>query len=345
MLDNLIQIKTFLGKYYTELNYSSIQEKYKDTDLEKFFEQRFYIQNNKMQMVVDPSLSGLIAIVSGNEIYISKGFYDHPNITVTNSLENSFQTGNPGSLYNPEVFSTIAYLACQNHTMFSIVGEVDEPIYVKYKSDYETFYNSIIIFEIADGISVEIVEEIESLCALNSVTNYVLHPGSDVKLSTFYQNHISGISFVFRNIIAQDNSNFTHVLLGKGSSNIIDEIKLYPYKNSSSEFLGVIDSDKRNFHSILYVQPAATNYTVNVDYRDILQGKGNVTFFPAILNEDPTEKSSIVVSNIVLDDLLEENIDTEIKMYTNDIIDRAVLSRTAGVDRFYNNKTKFLKFL
>ena len=174
MSTNLTPIKAFLGKYYSELLYSASQEKYKDTELDKFFEQRFLIQGNKTQMIVDPALKGMTVTISGNEIHISKEMYDHPNILVTNSLEANNQTSNPKSLYNPETFSTVAYLICQNHTMFEIVGDIDEPIYVKYKTDYETFYNSVVVFKINETVSAEIVEEIESHCALNCVTNYIL---------------------------------------------------------------------------------------------------------------------------------------------------------------------------
>src|SRR5271165_5259057 len=219
MSTNLIPIKAFLGKYYSELNYSAIQDKYKNTKLDTFFEQRYYIQNNKVQMIVDPALTGLVVSFCGNEVHISKELYDHPNMVITNSIETTNQTSNPRSLYNAEIFSTLAYLVCQNHTMFQIIGEVDEPIYVKYKTDYESFYNSVAVFEVVSDISIEIVEEIESYSALNSVTNYILHPAANIKLSTFYQNHLSGISFVYRNIIARDKSSFEHILFGKGSSN------------------------------------------------------------------------------------------------------------------------------
>ena len=114
MSSNLIPIKSFLGKYFPELHYSATQEKYKDTNLDTFFEQRFYIQNNKVQMIIDPVLPGLTAIISGNEIHISKEFYDHPNILISNSLENNNQYSTPRSLYNAETFSTLAYLICQN---------------------------------------------------------------------------------------------------------------------------------------------------------------------------------------------------------------------------------------
>lgn len=344
MSDNLIPIKAFLGKYYTELSYSAIQEKYKHTKLDTFFEQRFLIQNNKTQMIVDPQLPGLIAIVSGNEIRVSQELYDHPGILITNSLENSNQNSNPKSLYNPEIFSTLAYLVCQNHTMFQIVGEVDEPIYLKYNSDYETFYNSVVIIEVATGISVEIVEEIESYCALNAVVNYILQPTAKLNLSTFYQNHISALSYFYRNIIAQDDTFFSHLMFGKGSSNIIDENKIHAYHSSKSEFVGVVNSASKNFHSILFVKPESDQYSVNVDYRDIISGKSNVTFYPMILGQEPSELASIVVSNIVLEEIPAEQVDSEIKVYIGDIIEKATLERMVGVKRFYDNKSKFLHF-
>lgn len=344
MSDNLIPIKAFLGKYYSELNYSSIQDKYKNTKLDTFFEQRFFIQNNKAQMIVDPSMNGLVAIISGNEIHISKELYDHSSVIINNSLENKNQNSNPRSLYNPEIFSTIAYLVCQNHTMIQIVGELEEPLYLRYKSDYETFYNSVVVVEIKDNLEVEIVEEIESCSALNAVTNYILQPTAKLNLTTFYQNHVSGISFFYRNIIAQDDSVYNHIVLGKGSSNVIDESKLHAHNQTKSEFLGIVNADGKKFHTILYVQPASENYSLNVDYRDILSGKSDVTFFPVILGQEPTDSTTIIVSNVTLDEMPEEVREEEVKKYISDIIDRATLERMVGVKRFYDNKTKFLHF-
>lgn len=344
MSANLISIKSYLGKYYPELLYSAVQDKYKDSNLESIFEQRFHIQNNKVQMVVDPAMPGLSLIVLGNEIHISKDLYDHPNVIVSNSLENN-QLANPRSLYNPETFSTIAYLICQNHTTLQIVGEIDEPIYVKYKSDFETFYNSVLIFDVTNDVEVEIVEEIESCGALNSVVNYVLHPSSSLKLTTFYQNKVSGISFFYRNIITQDSANFSHVMLGKGSSNVVDENKIHHANDSKSEFLGVINSAGRNFHSVLTVEPQSPNYHINVDYRDILSGKSKVTFFPIIIGQHTTgSDASISVTNVTMEEIPTTEAETEVKKYVSDIVGRAILERMVGTKRFYDNKTKFMHF-
>jgi hypothetical protein len=343
MTTNIIPIKAFLGKYYSELLYSAAQDKYKNTRLDEFFEQRFYIQNNKVQMIVDPGLLGLVVIVSGNEIHISKELYDHPNVVVTNSLENT-QVTNPRSLYNPETFSTLAYLVCQNHTTFQIVGEIDEPIYVKYKSDYETFYNSVVVFNISNEVEVEIVEEIESLCALNAVTNYILYPSARLNLTTFYQNHLSALSFCYRNVIAQDSSTFNHVLLGTGSYKIIDENKIHAMDKSSAELLGVINSDGKDFHSILYVEPGAPDYSISVNYKDVLSGKADVTFFPVIMGSTISDSASIEVSNITIEDIPSASAETEVREFVSDIIERAKLERMVGAKRFYDNKTKFLHF-
>jgi len=345
MSENLIPVKAFLGKYYPELLYSAAQDKYKETKLDSFFEQRFYIQNNKVQMIVDPAVTGLVMVVSGNEIHISKELYDHPNVVINNSLENN-QNVNPRSLYNPETFSTLAYLVCQNHTTLQVTGEIDEPIYVKYKSDYETFYSSVIVFNISDDIEVEIVEEIESFSALNAVTNYILNASSKLNLTTFYQNHVSALSFCYRNVIAQSNTSFNHTLFGKGSSNIIDENRIHALSGSKSELLGIVNSDGKNFHSILYVEPGAPDYNISVNYRDVLYGKANVTFFPVIVGQIPdSNAASIEVSNIALEEIPNEQIETEVKRFVSDIVDRATLERMVGVKRFYDNKSKFLLFL
>ena len=72
MSTNLTSVKSFLGKYYPELLHSTLQEKYKSTGLDSIFEQRFFIQNNKVQMIVDPTAVGLSAVIIGNEIHVSK---------------------------------------------------------------------------------------------------------------------------------------------------------------------------------------------------------------------------------------------------------------------------------
>jgi hypothetical protein len=344
-MTEIISIKSFLGKYYPELLYSAAQDKYKDTGLDSFFEQRFHIQNNKVRMIIDPTITGLIIFVAGNEIHISQELYDHPSVVINNSLSGKLNA-NPKNLYNPEIFSTVAYLVCQNHTTFQIIEGVDEPIYVRYRAEYETFYNSVLIFDIANGIDVEIVEEIESFSALNIVTNYILSPSSRVNLSTFYLNHLSAVSFCYRNVISQADSSFNHTLFGRGSANIIDENRIQVTTGSQSELLGLVNSNSKDFHSILYVEPGAPDYAVDVNYKDILYGKHNVTFYPVVSGKSPiSETATIEVSNITLEEIPTDIVDTEIEHFVSDIAGRAILERIIGVERFYENKSKFLDFL
>jgi hypothetical protein len=227
----------------------------------------------------------------------------------------------------------------------TIVGDVEEPIYVKYKSDYESFYSSVVTFEINDEADVEIVEEIESFSALNVVTNYILNPFSKVKLTTFYQNNVAGISFLYRNIFTRERSQFTHIVLGKGSSDVIDETKIRQASASKSEFLGIINSAGRKFHSILAVEPAAQDFQITVDYRDVLYGKADITFFPIMLGQQPAnDGATIDISNISLDEIPPDVKEVEVKNYISPIVDRAILERMVGVKRFYDNKSKFLLF-
>lgn len=346
MTDNIISIRTFLGKYYPEILYSAAQDKYKDTSLDNLLEQRFRMQNNKAQMVVDPALVGLQVSVSGNEIYISKEMFEHPDIQITNTLETK-EISNPKSLYNPEIFSTIAYLMCQNHLIFRITGTLDEPVYVKYKSDYETFYSSVVVFEIEKDIEVQIIEEIESFCAVNSVINYILAENSSINLTTFYKNHKSALSFIYRNIIAGDHSKYNHVLFGKGSSNAIDENRITCSDSSVGKFVGVVNSDRQQFHSILIVNPLTDMFNISVDYRDILLGKSNVTFNPFIIDQLPLDRAKISVSNIEIDTIHDDNID-DINTYISDIVSSSVatalIEKISGLDKFVENKREFLSF-
>lgn len=341
----LIPIKSFLGKYYTEILYSVQQDKYKDTGLARFLDQKFVIQDNKVQMVVDPSLAGMVMTVSGNDIYISKDFYDHPNIVITNSMENeNTQTLNPKANYNPAIFQSLAYLICQNHVTINIIGEIDEPIYIKYTSPYEAFYSSVVNIDINQEVSVEIVEEFESHCAVNAVIDYTLHAFSGLKLTTIYNNNMTSMSYVYRNVFTREQSEYTHIVLGKGSADVIDETKIKCMSGSKSELLGVIDSAGKNFHSILYVDSVVPDYHISVSYRDVLYGKSSVTFFPVLLGQAAMSGgSTIEVSNIKLDDIPEASRKEELKKYIAPIFDRAILERTMGVKRFYDNKLLFLQ--
>jgi siroheme synthase len=344
MTPNLTSVKSFLGKYYPELNYAAAQDKYSNTGLDSLFEQRFLIQNNKVQMIVDPGLTGLVATITGNEIHISKEFFDHPGVLVTNSLENPNLLVNPRSYYNPEIFPTLAYLMCQNHITFQIVGEIDQPIYIKYKSDFETCYGSVAFFDISPNIEIEIVEEIESSCAAISVVNYTLQQQAKLHLTTFYQSNISATSMIYRNVTVHEAGIYNHAMMGKGAANVIDENRVVMHHNSIAELIGVVNSANRRFHTLLYIQPTSDVYSVSVNYKEILQESAKVTFLPVVLGQVPGENTKIDVSNISVTGTFDKSAEMEVKKYVTDIIDRTILARMIGVKRFYDNKAKFLQF-
>lgn len=343
MTQNLIPIKAFLGKYYPELVQSASQHKYVNSGLARVFEQRFSIQSNKTQMIVDPTIPGLIAISNGNEITVSQELYDHPNVEISNSMEKQEQQGNPKGLYSPEYFSTISYLVCQNHTMFNITGPVDEPIYVKYKSDFESFYNAVLIFNIDPGIDIEIVEEFESHCATNVVINYLLHPTARLNVSTFYENTVSALSYCLRNVILQDSSKYNHFLFGKGSSTVVDESKLHANNNSSIELLGCVNTNQHEFHCIVNILPGAQDYNLFMDHRHVVYGEGRSTFTPNVVGHLPTDAQTNI-SSLELEEFRKEYWAERTTEFLSPIFDRANLERTVGAARFYNNKTRFMQF-
>lgn len=380
MQSNLIPIKSFLGKFYSDLNNTVLtSHKYKYTNIDSFFEQRFLIQNNKVQMVVDVHLKGLRAIVSGNEIYVSKELYKHPSIDISNSIEE--KGPDPKSLYSEKTFSTIAYLICQNHTLFKVLKDIEEPIYITFKSDYEAFYNSVLLFMIDAGVTVNIVEEIESKCAVNSVINYILNPYSILNVSTFYKNQKPTLSFVFRNVIAQSHSVYNHLLLGKGSSNVIDENRIVFETGSKLDLNGKIDVAENSFHSIIEATSSGYDNSVSINYRNTAKKKGNVTVTPVVAVSGETS-TKIKIHNLLVDDtasiivdpswdipppstlvpdisnfriepvelakLLAKGIEEQDAMsvlttkFSEEIAEKIGVSCTVGTELYYDMKNKFL---
>lgn len=337
MSDTLIPFKLLLGKYFPELYNLSIQEKYIKTNLEYVFDQRFRIQDNKIQSYIDHTLDDLSVTICGNEVHISKNLYNHPDIIFTNSVENT--VGNPLSLYDSDVFSTLSYLMCKNQSTFTITGNIDEPIYVRYKTDYESFYNSIVFFNIESNIKVDIVEEIDSKCALNSVMNYKLDPSSEVNLYSFYKNNRTALSYNFRNVSIGDNGKYNHILLGKGSSSSINENKIMLGNNSEANLSGVVNSNNLNFHSIFNIYSFVDDYTLNIDYKNVISPKSNVTFSHKILGSENSEKNIVSTENIL------NNNSNEIKSFISSITNKLSVGRTASAKRFYDNKSEFLNFI
>lgn len=345
MTEYLVSVKTLLGDYYPGLRVSSQRSKYKHTALETFFEQRFLIQSNRTQMIVNPNMSGLTMVVSGNEVYVSQLLYDHPSINITNSAE-KLDTAVDTSRYTPAVFSTIAYLVCKNQITLNIVNNLEEPIYITYKSFYETFYNSVISIDIVDSVDIEIVEEFESFSALNAVTNYTLAPYAKLHLSTFYKNHLTALSFCYRNIDAQDNSVVKHDVFANGGSNTIDENRIKLGVNALAEFNGIVNSRGKHFHSILHTALTSVDSNVSVNYKNILEGDADVTFLPMVSSTGYTEAASVNISDINLDETPIADTASQLTNFINDIVSNSYLTITnTGAVRYYKNKADYINKL
>lgn len=339
MSKKLTTVSGALKELYPDLLDLSQQEKYANTKLYKIFEQRYYFQPNRPQLFINESLDGFIIIVSGNEIEVSKTLYDNENISLMNSLDvNSFFSDAVNN-YHSDVFSNIAYLICPNKILISIDGEIDEPIYVHYKSDFECFYNSVVTFDILDGIEVDLVEEIESNSALNMVSNFKVGQGASLSLFSFYKNALSGTSLINRNVDLGNSSTFTSIVLGLGSSMVLEENNIKLSLNSQVELLGVINSRNLNFDTILnIVQPNEESY-ISVVYKNILNDKSNVNLFSENINDE------LVILNFKEGNDLYNQYSGNLKDFTFDISERAILNRISGYMRFYDNKNIFFNLL
>lgn len=339
MSKKLTTVSESLKDLYPELLDLSRQEKYRDTQLKKIFEQRYYFQPNRPQLFINESLEGFIIIISGNEIEVSKTLYDSENISLLNSLDaNSFFTEVVNN-YHSDIFSNIAYLICPNKILISIDGEIDEPIYVHYKSEFECFYNSVITFDILSGIEVDIVEEIESNSALNVVSNFKVRQGASLSLFSFYKNALSGTSLINRNVDLDSSSTYTNIVLGLGSSMALEENNIKLSLNSQVELLGVINSRNLNFDTILNViQPIKESY-VSVVHKNVLGDKSNVSLYSENIDEE------LVILNFKEGNDLYNQYSGNVKDFTFDISERTILNRISGYTKFYDNKNIFFNLL
>jgi hypothetical protein len=93
------------------------------------------------------------------------------------------------------------------------------------------------------------------------------------------------------------------------------------------------------------VEPLAPDYSVEINYKDVIHGNANISFYPVLVGDFSTDSASIEVSQIKLDDIPQRDWDREISNFITPIMDRAILERMIGVKRFYDNKAKFLQNL
>jgi len=108
----------------------------------------------------------------------------------------------------------------------------------------------------------------------------------------------------------------------------------------------IINSAGKKFHSILAIHPNDDNtYSFKLDYRNILIGKYDVTFYPIIVGQDLEKEQNAIISEINLNDVNDIDVaKQEVIKYLQDILDKVKVHKSLGVQRFYDNTTKFLVF-
>jgi len=319
-------LRNILGNAYNDIHQAALNsEKYKDSRLEDIFDQRFYIQNNRVQMIADQTLTGYQIVVNGNEIYVSLALYNNPDIIILNSVDHGIHE-NSRKLFKKETFSTISYLICDNYTLFQIGKNIKDTITVRYKSDYESFYCSTLLFVVDKDVNVNIIEEYESRCSLNNVVNYILNDNSQLNLKTYYKNNLSAQSHCLRTAIVLDNSIFKHTLINENSSKVLDECKIICSPDSQIELKGKIKNSSGLFHSIIQLQAdIGVKCDVKLNYRSIIQNDAVISIIPII----DIDKECITEFNIKSLIINKENA-TKVKVIGGDqyIAEQVLLDET-----------------
>jgi hypothetical protein len=203
-----------------------------------------------------------------------------------------------------------------------------------------------------------------------------------MNVSTFYRNQRPALSFFFRNVIALVGSTYNHLLLGKGSSNIVDENRVVFESETNIGLLGKIDVSNNSFHSIMELTSTGNDNTVRIDYKNSVQNKGKLSMTPVIEVTGLTE-SHVSIRNLALDNtasvvmapsiktpmssaMASQNITTEIpdpeekramladgveevdaikilaSRFSEDITERIGIACQEGTERYYDIKNKFL---
>ena len=338
MVPILSSIKTFLGKYHAELEYSALSSKYSRTGISKLFSQRFYIQENSPKITVDPAMDGMSLSMHGNEIFISKKLYNNKYFTIKSpASETSIKITKEA--YDREIIPSMAYLICKNQCVITISGDLGEPIYVTFKSDFETFYNSVLFLDIPSGVNVEIVEEHQSRSALNTAIAYVVRPYSTLNLFTFYQNNNLATSSCLRTVVVENDATYNHTLYGKGSACIIDENRWCLSDNAIAKSSNYVKSNSHNFHSIFtMISYGNDDHNISINQKHVLDSKGSISFITD-LPKGSKYTENVFINSIDID-ALEKDTDTVDIFFNDDMFNNTPYS-TLGSLRFYNNKLKF----
>jgi hypothetical protein len=133
-------------------------------------------------------------------------------------------------------------------------------------------------------------------------------------------------------------------MFGKGSSSVVDETGISILGKLTSNLSGIINSDGKDFHTILHVTPVTPDYKLYVDYRHILSGKHTVSYYPIITEYNLLSNAAqIDISEVNLDDIHENKVNETVTKFIADITDKAHIDGTIGTGRFRSNKEYFCK--
>ena len=292
-------LRQHLGKHSAEIIDSLRQEKYRDTSLPGLLTHRYNADTSTATLVVDPSLSGLNVIVTGNRVRVSPGVFDHPAVSFTDGLDT--RARNPRADYNPDVAASLSYLLCGGVLQLNITAYVDQVIYVTYLSDFETLNTTVLDVHVSGTTQVDIVETIASYSLYSVMTNYHVGDTAKLRLHTFYSNSVAGSSVLARQVYLSDRSTFTHGLLGSGSNVLVDETRLYPGFRSNSRIVGVTSTRAAQFHSVLTVHPEIEEYAVTVDYRNVLTTGSNVSYYAGVAGDNVSKRSYVNSTELTID--------------------------------------------
>ena len=288
-----------LGKHFAEINDSLKQEKYSGTRMPGLLTHRYKADTSTATLVVDPSLTGLNIIITGNRVRVSPGVLDHPAITFTDELSN--RTCNPRAGYTPDVAASLSYLLCGNLLQLNVTGYVDRVIYITYLSDFETLNTTVLDVNVNDTAQVDIVETVTSYSLYSVMANYHVGGTAKLRLHTFYSNSVAGSSILARQVYLSDRATFTHGLLGAGSNVLVDETRLYPGFRSNSRIVGVTSTRAAQFRSVLTVHPEIEEYAVTVDYRNVLTMDSNVGYYAGVAGDSVSKRSYVNATELTID--------------------------------------------
>ena len=338
------QLKQILGKYAGEITNSCNQEKYEGVNLKSFLLQKYDRQTDTPGVAIDHRLQGLEMVVSGNYIRISRDLSQHPAITIKTNNPGPESEHNPRSNYDSNVFASMAYLLCQNFIQIVVSAFVDKVLYIRYESEFEKIYSSAIEVSIAGTAQIDIVEEINSTSAINTVMDYNVGPTAKLRLHTFHNNSAGGNTILNRNVFLDNRASFQHGVMAHGAALVLDETRLFPKFRSNTAINGIVAAASKNYHGVLTVHPSIGEYKVAIEYRNIINDKSSATFYAGVAGQDVSERSHINVQDINLGSLPRGQELQELVNFIQDMLPVINIDNRSDTERFSVQKNNFRLF-